>query len=278
MFARERGIAVYDIDSGIGTHVAIDEGLVMPGDTLVSTDSHANILGAIGAFGQGMGDQDIAAAWAYGAVWFEVPRSMKVSLAGILPSGVSAKDIVLCLLRRFGASGLLGYAAEIRGRTADVLGLSARITVSSMATEMGGIILLFPPNQDVLDHFHRLGKEFRPLFADRDADYERDEEVDLSALEPLVSRPGHPEDVVPVSQVEGTKIDSAFIGSCTNGRLEDLKAAAEVLEGRRVAPGVVLKIVPATRLVWRPAPWSAIRDARAVPRARSGRTGRARSR
>jgi len=250
MFARERGIAVYDIDAGIGTHIAIDEGLVRPGDTLVSTDSHANILGAIGAFGQGMGDQDIAAAWAYGDVWFEVPRSIKVSLTGILPAGVTAKDMVLRLLRHFGASGLLGFAAEMRGRAVDALGLSARITVSSMATEMGGIILLFPPNQDVLDHFHRLGKDFRPLFADRDAPYDREEEIDISDLEPLISRPGHPEDVVPVGEAEGTKIDSAFIGSCTNGRWEDLLAAAGVLEGRRVAPGVVLKIVPATRRIW----------------------------
>jgi 3-isopropylmalate/(R)-2-methylmalate dehydratase large subunit len=116
---------------------------------------------------------------------------------------------------------------------------------------MGAIILLFPPNKAVLDHFERLGRKPSPVYADTDAAYDRTAEIDVAGLVPLISRPGHPEDVVPVSQVAGTKIDSAFIGSCTNGRFEDLEAAAAVLRGRKVAPGVVLKIVPATRRVWK---------------------------
>jgi 3-isopropylmalate dehydratase small subunit len=120
-----------------------------------------------------------------------------------------------------------------------------------MATEMGGIILLFPPNKSVLDHFDSLGKAYEAAYADPGAIYSRVVEVDVSGLVPLISRPGHPEDVVAVRDVAGIKIDSAFIGSCTNGRFEDLEEAAEVLKGRRVAPGVVLKIVPATRRVWR---------------------------
>jgi 3-isopropylmalate/(R)-2-methylmalate dehydratase large subunit len=250
VFARERSITVRDIDAGIGTHIAIDEGLVWPGGTLVSTDSHANILGAIGAFGQGMGDQDIAAAWANGQVWFKVPASVKIVLDGERPSGTTAKDVALRLLREFGAAGLLGMSGELYGEAVDGLGLSERITVASMATEMGAIILLFPPNGAVLDHFDRLGKRGRAVYADADAAYARNVRVDISGLIPLISRPGHPEDVVPVSDVAGTKIDSAFIGSCTNGRYEDLLAAAEILKGRRVAPGVVLKIVPATRAIW----------------------------
>jgi 3-isopropylmalate/(R)-2-methylmalate dehydratase large subunit len=250
VFAREHGIPVRDIEAGIGTHIAIDEGLVLPGGTLVSTDSHANILGAVGAFGQGMGDQDIAAAWAYGQVWFKVPGSVKIVLNGNPPAGTTAKDIALRLVREFGAAGLLGLSAELYGRAVDRLGLSERITVASMATEMGAIILLFPPNKAVLEHFLRLGKKADPVRADPDAIYERTVEIDISGLVPLVSRPGHPEDVVPVSEVAGTKIDSAFIGSCTNGRYEDMLAAARILKGRRAAPGVVLKIVPATRAVW----------------------------
>jgi 3-isopropylmalate dehydratase large subunit/3-isopropylmalate dehydratase small subunit len=250
VFAREQAITVHDVDAGIGTHIAIDEGLVLPGGTLVSTDSHANVLGAIGAFGQGMGDQDIAAAWAYGQVWFKVPKSMKIVLKGIPPSGTTAKDIALRLLRHFGAAGLLGLSAELYGRAVDRLGVSERITIASMATEMGAIILLIPPNKPVLDHFRRLGKKARSVFADADAAYEKTVEIDVSDLVPLVSRPGHPEDVVPVSDVAGTKIDSAFIGSCTNGRYEDMRAAARILKGRKVAPGVVLKIVPATRAIW----------------------------
>jgi len=249
-FAREQAITVRDIDAGIGTHIAIDEGLVLPGGTLVSTDSHANILGAIGAFGQGMGDQDIAAAWAYGQVWFKVPSSLRIILKGIPPSGTTAKDIGLGLLREFGAAGLLGLSAELYGRAVDGLGLSERITIASLATEMGGIILLFPPNEAVLEHFDRLGKKAKAVFAAADAAYEKTVEIDFSGLVPLASRPGHPEDVVPVSEVAGTKIDSAFIGSCTNGRYEDMRTAADILKGRQVAPGVVLKIVPATRAIW----------------------------
>jgi 3-isopropylmalate/(R)-2-methylmalate dehydratase large subunit len=250
VFARERGVAVYDIDAGIGTHIAIDEGLVGPGGTLVSTDSHANILGSVGAFGQGMGDQDIAAAWAHGRVWFKVPASFKILLKGTPPAGTTAKDIALRLLREFGAAGLLGTSAELYGPAVDVLGLSDRITIASMATEMGAIILLFPPNRAVLDHFDGLGKKYDAVYADADAVYEKETTIDLSDLVPLISRPGHPEDVVPVMDVAGTKIDSAFIGSCTNGRFEDMAAAAAILKDGHVAPGVVLKIVPSTRAVW----------------------------
>ena len=249
-FAREANIPIYDINAGIGTHIAIDDGLITPGGTLVSTDSHANILGAIGAFGQGMGDQDIAAAWAKGSVWFKVPQSMKVVLTGNPPANTSAKDIALRLLKEFGAAGLLGYSAEFYGDLVDGLALSDRITIASMATEMAGIIALFPPNDAVIEHFEIMDKAFTPVYADDDAVYDKIVEIDLSGLEPMISRPGHPEDVVPVKDVAGAKIDSAFIGSCTNGRYEDMKAAADILEGRTVAPGVVLKIVPATREIW----------------------------
>jgi len=251
LFARERGVNLFDVDAGIGTHIAIEQGLVVPGGTLVSTDSHANILGAIGAFGQGMGDQDIAAAWAFGRVWFKVPESVKIVLKGKPPAGTTPKDVALRLLREFGAAGLLGTSAELYGEAVDGLGLSGRITVASMATEMGAIVLLFPPNKPVLTHFDELGKAYEAAYADVGASYSRVVNIDLSDLVPLISRPGHPEDVVAVRDVAGTKIDSAFIGSCTNGRFEDMEAAAAVLNGRRVAPGVVLKIVPATRQVWR---------------------------
>jgi len=251
LFARERGVRVFDVDAGIGSHIAIEKGLVGPGGTFVSTDSHANIMGAVGAFGQGMGDQDIAAAWAYGKVWFKVPESVKIVLTGHPPARTSSKDIALRLLREFGASGLLGLSGELSGEAVDALDLAGRITIASMATEMGAIILLFPPNGAVLDHFDRIGKAYEAASPDPDAAYVRTVEIDLSDLEPLISRPGHPEDVVAVRAAAGIKIDSAFIGSCTNGRFEDLAAAAAVLRGRRVAPGVVLKIVPATREVLR---------------------------
>lgn len=251
-FARENGIHVFDIDAGIGTHIAIDRGLVGPGETFVSTDSHANILGAIGAFGQGMGDQDIAHAFAFGKVWFKVPPTARVRLEGTPSPTATPKDVTLKLVSHFGANGLLGYAAELYGPYVEQLDVPGRVTIASMCTEAGGIIMLFPPNDVVLDYCRgATGRAVEAVLADGDATYAADFRVDIDGLEPLVARPGHPDDAVPVRELGETRVDSVFIGSCTNGRYEDLKAAAHVLRGRTVAPGVVLKIVPATDGVWR---------------------------
>ena len=252
LFAREHGIKVYDIDAGIGTHILIDKGYVYPGSTVVSTDSHANILGSIGAFGQGMGDMDIAAAWHNGKVWFKVPSSVKINFEGKVPDNVSSKDIILNLLKIFGANSLLGYSIEIYGPSVDNLDLDDRITISSMATEMGAIIILFPPTKAIIDYCSTLSKiKFEPLFADANANYEKTLTIDVAAFKPMVSRPGEPHNTVNVSEVSGVKIDSAFIGSCTNGRMNDMRKAADILKIRKVAPGVVLKIVPATDEIWK---------------------------
>jgi 3-isopropylmalate/(R)-2-methylmalate dehydratase large subunit len=250
-FARENGIRVYDVDTGVGTHIAIDGGLAWPGSTFVSTDSHANIMGAICSFGQGMGDQDIAAAWAKGYVWFKVPASVKITLNGKRPAGLSAKDIVLNLLSVFGANKLLGYSVELYGEEIERMTLDERITISSMGTEMGAIIILFPTTPALLVELKSItGKDYKGITAGSDARYEKTFELDLAKFVPMVARPGHPHDDIAISEVRGQKIDSGFIGSCTNGRIEDLRAAASILEGKRVAPGVVLKIVPATDSIW----------------------------
>jgi 3-isopropylmalate/(R)-2-methylmalate dehydratase large subunit len=252
IFARERGINVYDIDAGIGTHIAIDEGLVGPGETLVSTDSHANLVGAIGAFGQGMGDLDIAHAFAKGKVWFAVPPTIKIVLRGNPSPLSSPKDIVLHMLKELGANGLLGHAAEVDGNYADRLALSGRITIASMTTEMGGICSFFPPSQEIIDLLLKTGRQsVSPVYADTDATYAKIIDIPLDNVSPMISLPGHPEDVVPVDKVRGTKIDSVFIGSCTNGRYEDLQSAARILGENKVAPGVVLKIVPSTDRIWK---------------------------
>ncbi|NVO18375.1 MAG: 3-isopropylmalate dehydratase large subunit [Bacteroidetes bacterium] len=254
LFARQNDIKIYDIDSGVGTHLAIDKGLAYPGSTFVSTDSHANIMGAIGAFGQGMGDQDIAAAWAKGSVWFKVPDSVKLVFKGNKPANVSAKDFVLNLLSIYGANKLLGYSVELTGQPVEELSLDERITISSMATEMGAIILLFSPNAKVLDELEaETGKRFETVKPDSDANYLFTHEIDISGFVPMVANPGHPHDDTSVLSVKNTKIDSAFLGSCTNGRIEDLRIAANIIKGRKVAPGVVFKIVPTTDAIWRQA-------------------------
>jgi 3-isopropylmalate/(R)-2-methylmalate dehydratase large subunit len=251
IYARNQNISVYDIDAGIGTHIAIDKGLAVPGSTLVSTDSHANILGAIGAFGQGMGDRDIAAAWANGSLWFKVPESVKIALKGKRPSDISAKDIILNLLKHFGANSLLGYSVELYGQEIEKLSLDERITISSMATEMGAIAVLIPPSIEIINYCkNKSRKAFQPVFADTGTIYKKEFELEITDFKTVVSLPGTPHGVVSVAEVQGTKLDSVFIGSCTNGRIEDMRIVANMLKNKKPAPGIVLKIVPSTDEVW----------------------------
>ena len=251
VFARKHGIKVYDINNGIGTHTLMSEGIAWPGSTAVTTDSHANIMGAIGAFGQGMGDKDIASAFHRGKVWFKTPETVKINLNGRIPENVTAKDIVLNLLHEFGANKLLGYAVEFYGDAVDQLTLDQRITIASMGTEMGVIILLFPPNDAIMEYCEsKAGRKLDKIVADADAVYANTFDIDISKFVPMVSLPGKPHDTVDIHETQKVKIDSAFIGSCTNGRMEDMRAAAEILKDRKVAPGVVLKIVPSTDDIW----------------------------
>jgi len=186
-YAREHGIQVRDIDQGIGTHIAIEEGLVVPGMTFVSTDSHANIMGAIGAFGQGMGDQDIAAAWANGRIWFKVPPTVLIVLQGQPGPQATAKDIVLRMAQQLGANGLLGCSAEITGDVVGDLDLASRITIASMATEMGGIIALFSPNDQVLRYCRQVtGAPCEIVAPDPDACYRDVVPIDIGGLEPQI--------------------------------------------------------------------------------------------
>lgn len=252
LFARKRGIKVFDIDNGIGTHTLIREGLVWPGSTAVTTDSHANILGAVGAFGQGMGDKDIAAAFHQGKVWFKVPRSARLTLTGEIPSNVTAKDIVLNLLNRFGANSLLGYSVEFYGEAVEKLTLDQRITIASMGTEMGVISLLFPPSDAIMNYCEeKTGRKLEKISADKDAYYDKEFTINAGDFLPMVSRPGKPHDAVDINLEKKVKIDSAFVGSCTNGRMEDMRTVARILKDRKVAPGVVFKIVPSTDAIWK---------------------------
>ncbi len=251
-WAKEQGVKVFDVDMGIGSHVAIEHGLTWPGSTFVGTDSHLNILGAIGAFGQGMGDQDIAFAFKAGKTWFEVPTTIKVTVKGELEPPSTAKDLTLACLRRLGASGALGQAVEFYGPSIDALDLAGRITLSSMMTEMGGIIGLIPASEKVLAYCRqRTGRDdLAALQADPDAEYTQEIEIDITGLEPLVACPPRPDNVRAVREVAGTKIDSVFIGSCTNGRFEDFAAVAEIVKGQNLVPGMVASVVPATREVY----------------------------
>ncbi len=248
LFARKHGLKVFDVNAGIGSHVVMEEGLARPGTTTVGTDSHLNIMGAVGAFGQGMGDVDIAFAFKTGKVWFQVPDSVKVTLMGMPAPGTEAKDVALAMLGEFGSHTLLGRSVEVTGEWAEQASLSDCITLSSLATEMGAIIILLPPSRNVLDHFG-MGRE-EAIYPDPDAVYSQEYTLDITGLKPLLAAPPNPHNVHPVSGYRDTRVDGVFIGSCTNGTYEDLAYAAKLLRGRKVADGVMLKVVPATRKTW----------------------------
>lgn len=248
LFARNHGLKVFDVNAGIGSHVVIEEGLAKPGTTTVGTDSHLNIMGATGGFGQGMGDVDIAFAFKTGKVWFQVPESVKVNLFGMPATGTEGKDVALAMLREFGSHTLLGKSVEVTGDWVEQASLSDCITLSSMATEMGAIIIILAPNRNVLDYFDMTAEE--AIYPDDDAVYEKEYTLDITGLKPLLAAPPNPHNVHPVSEYRHTRVDGVFIGSCTNGTYEDLAYAAKLLKGRKVAEGVMLKIVPATRKTW----------------------------
>ena len=251
LFARKWDVKIYDVDAGIGTHVAMEKGLVLPGYTAVGTDSHFNIMAAVGAFGQGMGDVDIAYVFKSGRTWFETPSTVRIHLEGTVPDAVQAKDIALFLLRELGTTKVLGRAVEIYGEVIDKLDLSERITLCSMATEAGAIAFFLPPSQVVSNFFsERFDVDVEQPVADSSAEYEAEYSYDVSDLSPQVTPPPDPNGALSVSQLKDIKVDSVFVGSCTNGRWEDFRAVADILSGSRIREGVMLRMVPATREVY----------------------------
>ncbi len=247
-FAKEQGVKLYDVDAGIGSHVMIEEGLLAPGETGVGTDSHLNILGAVGAFGQGMGDQDIAFVFKAGKTWFEVPHTVRIDVDGDLPDTCTPKDLTLKTVGTLGTKTCLGKAQEFFGPAIDKLNLAGRITLASMATEMGSIIALLKPSEDVLRYCSELrGAPVQPTEPDADAAYSGNATIDINGLKPQISLPGTPHGVTDVDTLADIHVDSVFIGSCTNGTYEDLKAVAGIVKGRRIKPGLFGSVVPATR-------------------------------
>ncbi len=253
VFAREHDLEVYDVGLGIGSHILIEDNYARPGRTAVGTDSHMNILGAVGCFGQGMGDQDIAFVWANGYTWFEVPETVKITLDGAIQFPTTAKDVTLHLTGSLGTGRLLGKAVEFYGSAVQAMNIEERITLASMATEMGAITALIQPDETMknFDGSPYDPDDYLPFAADKDAQYADELTFDLTDLPCLVARPGSPNDVVTVADVAGRRIDTAFIGSCTNGRMSDmqvtetfLKRKAHIMEDR------TCKIVPATRSVY----------------------------
>jgi len=253
-FAKRQGIQhVFDINHGIGQHVMLEAGLIKPGDVVLGTDSHMNLLGAVGAFATGVGNSDVAAAYINGTSWFRVPETMKIIINGRFKKGVCMRDILTKIIGDLGAGGLHFLAVELTGEAVEHANLAERLTLCSMMTEMSAKVPIIMPNGEVLEWLvGRAGEEVRQrvedLSADPDAEYLKVLEYDVSDLEPMVSCPDAPDNVKPIGEVAGVHVDQVHIGSCTNGRYEDIKAAHDVLmaAGGRVDPGTRVIITPST--------------------------------
>lgn len=246
-FATEMGCRLYDVGEGICHQLMVENQHVRPGDLFVGADSHTPTLGAVNAFGTGMGSTDVAAVMLTGRTWLKVPATIRIEIEGDLPRGVYPKDIALCLVQRIGQAGATYQCVEFGGETLRALDLPGRMTLANLVAEMGGKAAVV--EADGLD----LPGDSEPVSADPGAAYSARHRLDVSHLEPQVAVPHAPDAVVPVSRLAGQKIHQAFIGSCTNARLEDLHVAAQVLKGRRIAPGVRLIITPASRRVFQAA-------------------------
>lgn len=246
-FAREQGTHFYDLGAGICHQLMVENGHVRPGDLFLGADSHTPTYGALNAFAVGMGSTDIAAAMLTGKTWLRVPETIRIVLRGQLQPGVSAKDLILALVGRVGVSGAIYQTVEFTGEAVQPLTLASRMVLANMVAEMGAKAGLVDPAGLELPY------AWSPTAGDDGAQYAQIIEVDASAIEPMIALPHIPDQVVPLRQARGVKIQQAFIGSCTNARLEDLHAAAAVLRGRQVAAGVRLLIAPASHLVYRQA-------------------------
>jgi len=251
-FAREYGIEkFYDVDAGIAHLVLMEHGHVRPGDLIVGTDSHCTIYGALGAFGTGIGYTEVTSVWLTGKLWMKVPTTVRFTLGGTFSAAVSAKDLMLHLIGMLGAEGCGYRSAEFYGDALPHMSVSERMTVANLAMEMGAKCVFVPPDARTWEYLEsRLeGGRCAPVYADHDASYERDVAVDLSSLEPMVACPHQVENVKPVTEVAGTRIDQAFLGSCANAKHEDLEVAARILAGRRIDPRVRLIVTPGSRQI-----------------------------
>jgi len=244
----EQGIRhFFDVGAGVCHQVLIEEGLVAPGQVVLGTDSHATSYGAVGAFGVGIGSGDMALALASGRTWFKVPETLRVRASGRFRPGVGPKDLSLYLCGQLGIDGATYQTVEFHGL--DWLTLDGRETLCGMSTELGAKAGIFAPTGAVAERF--AAPDW--LRVQEGACYARTIDVDLAALPPLVAVPPEVDHVTPARELSGIKVDLVFIGTCTNGRLEDLRAAAEILRGKHIAPGVRLLVIPASARILRDA-------------------------
>ena len=251
-FAQEQGVIWFESGRLGIEHVLLPEqGLVLPGDLMLGGDSHTTTYGAVGAFATGMGSTDIACAMATGETWLKVPPSLKLIYHGELPRWVGGKDLILYTIGRIGVDGARYAAMEFAGETIANLSMDGRFTMANMAVEAGAKAGLFYVDEKTLSYVKpRAKREYKVVHPDFDAQYTQTYEWDVSALEPQVAFPHLPSNTRPVSEAASVNVDQAVVGSCTNGRMEDLRLAAGILAGKQVHPRVRLVVIPGTQEVY----------------------------
>jgi len=247
-FARRTGARLADVGDGV-CHQLVAESDANPGEVIVGADSHTVTAGALGAFATGMGSTDVAIAFALGKTWLRVPESVKIAVKGCFPKWCSAKDLILYLIGTMGADGATYKSLEFCPEAVDQFTISERLTIANMAVEAGAKVGLFPSDEVTRNYLESRGRgqKYRPLQPDADAVYDEVIELDASKLEPMVAKPHTVDNTALVAEIAGTKIQQVFIGTCTNGRLDDFKLAAGILKGKKRHPDTRLLIAPASR-------------------------------
>ncbi|MFZ7104701.1 MAG: aconitase/3-isopropylmalate dehydratase large subunit family protein [Peptococcaceae bacterium] len=250
-FKAQQELTLYEVGDGVGHQLMCEQGHVFPGEIAVGTDSHSCTYGALNALGTGIGSTEAAGIMAYGKIWFRVPETIHIKWNGSLPAGVTAKDVVLRTVEKIGLRHALYRTLEFSGELIAQLSIDERLTISNMGIEVGAKAALMPPD-NILDtwiaHRPRI-RSCQPAAADKGAEYFQEYELNADELEPLIAYPPMVNQVVPVRQFNGKKIDQVVLGSCTNGRASDFREAAKLLAGQKVAPGVRLVLLPASKAV-----------------------------
>ncbi|WP_024866598.1 3-isopropylmalate dehydratase large subunit [Butyrivibrio sp. FCS014] len=253
-FAIKNNITNYFEVGQMGIEHALlpEQGLTLPGNLIIGADSHTCTYGAVGAFSTGIGSTDMAAGMATGKAWFKVPSAIKFNIVGKPSKWVSGKDVILHIIGMIGVDGALYKSMEFVGEGIKNLTMDDRLTIANMAIEAGGKNGIFPVDDITIEYLkeHAPGKEYKVFEADTDAQYDEEYTIDLSTLKSTVAYPHLPENTKTFDEIEDIKIDQVVIGSCTNGRIGDLRAAAEVLKGRKVAPGVRCIVIPGTQNIY----------------------------
>lgn len=246
-FASQSGAIISEVGKGV-CHQILVESYVNPGNIVIGGDSHTCTSGALGAFATGMGSTDIAVGYALAKTWLMVPQTIKVNFNGNINKGVFAKDLIIYLISKITSDGATYRALEFGGELLEKLTIDDRFTISNMAVEAGAKTGIFPSDKVTMEYLKSQGRSncFREIYADEGANYEQVIDINCSVIEPMVSQPHTVDNALPVSSLEKIKIDQVFIGTCTNGRLGDLRIAASILKGKKVAGGVRLIVIPAS--------------------------------